>query len=36
MYDNELFYDRYIYKYDIFCILMVIVTLYGSMECENK
>jgi hypothetical protein len=26
MYDNELFYDRYIYKYDNLYILMVIVT----------
>ena len=36
MYDNELFCARYIYKYDNFYILMVIVTWYGSMECENK
>jgi hypothetical protein len=26
IYDNELFYDRYIYKYDNFYILMAIVT----------
>jgi len=36
MYDNELFCARYIYKYDNFYILMVIVTYYGSMECEKK
>ena len=35
MYDNELFCDRYIYKYNNFYILTVIVSQYGSTECKN-
>jgi len=35
VYGNELFCDRYIYKYDNFYILMVIVTQLGFLECKK-